>query len=192
MFRFLGFNFTVEMLFSLILIGLLGSASNLTPVSGKECTNTPTKLSPHFPHNLLLSFKGGNRHTTNNGHLHLNHAQSKTWMDLLPPQHTSISPEEKENRELNWAMLYRKINKAGNSDGIESRFLKEFSLHDVHLDPNKSAQGRAQQTNLEYLLLLNVDSLVWSFRKQAGLDTPGVPYGGWEGPEIEIRGHFVG
>lgn len=89
-------------------------------------------------------------------------------------------------------MLYRKINKAGNSDGIESRFLKEFSLHDVHLDPNKSAQGRAQQTNLEYLLLLNVDSLVWSFRKQAGLDTPGVPYGGWEGPEIEIRGHFVG
>ncbi|MBL8762227.1 MAG: glycoside hydrolase family 127 protein, partial [Phycisphaerae bacterium] len=32
----------------------------------------------------------------------------------------------------------------------------------------------------------------WSFRKTAGLPTPATPYAGWEGAEIELRGHFVG
>nr|GLL33500.1 uncharacterized protein LOC109160191 isoform X4 [Ipomoea trifida] len=32
--------------------------------------------------------------------------------------------------------------------------------------------------------------LVWSFRKTAGLETPGEPYGGWGGETIELRGHF--
>ena len=39
---------------------------------------------------------------------------------------------------------------------------------------------------------LDVDSLIWSFRKTAGLSTPGTPYGGWEAPDVELRGHFVG
>ncbi|CAL5344594.1 unnamed protein product [Camellia sinensis] len=56
-------------------------------------------------------------------------------------------------------------------------FLKEVSLHDMRLDP-ESKHGEAQQTNLEYLLMLDVDSLVWSFRKTAGLPTPGKGYGG--------------
>ncbi|OMO78120.1 hypothetical protein COLO4_24842 [Corchorus olitorius] len=73
---------------------------------------------------------------------------------------------------------------------VAGDFLKEVSLHDVRLDPN-SIQGRAQQTNLEYLLMLDEDNLVWSFRKTAGLPTPGKPYGGWEGPDVELRGHFV-
>ncbi|XP_059665214.1 uncharacterized protein LOC132311345 isoform X2 [Cornus florida] len=50
----------------------------------------------------------------------------------------------------------------------------------------------AQQTNLEYMLVLDVDRLVWSFRKTAGLPTPGEPHGGWEDPNTELRGHFVG
>ena len=70
-------------------------------------------------------------------------------------------------------------------------FLEEVSLHDVRLEPG-SLYWRAQQTNLEYLLLLDVDRLVWSFRKQAGLTAPGTPYGGWEGPDVQLRGHFVG
>ncbi|XP_051118639.1 uncharacterized protein LOC127242930 [Andrographis paniculata] len=73
----------------------------------------------------------------------------------------------------------------------ELGFLKEISLHDVRLSPN-SIHGVAQQTNLDYLLLLDVDRLVWSFRKTAGLETPGEPYGGWEAPDVELRGHFVG
>ncbi|GLT82213.1 hypothetical protein SLE2022_006180 [Rubroshorea leprosula] len=59
------------------------------------------------------------------------------------------------------------------------------------LDPT-SFHWRAQQTNLEYLLLLDVDRLVWSFRKTAELPTPGQAYGGWEEPTGELRGHFVG
>ena len=70
-------------------------------------------------------------------------------------------------------------------------FLSEASLHDVRLEPG-SLYWRAQQTNLEYLLLLDVDRLVWSFRKQAGLTAPVTPHGGWEGPDFELRGHFVG
>lgn len=70
-------------------------------------------------------------------------------------------------------------------------FLKEVSLHDVSLLPN-SMHWRAQQTNLEYLVMLDVDRLVWSFRKTAGLPTPGTPYGGWEDQKMELRGHFLG
>lgn len=40
--------------------------------------------------------------------------------------------------------------------------------------------------------MLDVDSLAWSFRKAAGLDAPGDYYGGWERPDSELRGHFVG
>ncbi|GAU48791.1 hypothetical protein TSUD_141090 [Trifolium subterraneum] len=39
--------------------------------------------------------------------------------------------------------------------------------------------------------MLDVDRLLWSFRKTAGLPTPGIPYGGWEEPIAELRGHFV-
>ncbi|GAU32557.1 hypothetical protein TSUD_218150 [Trifolium subterraneum] len=42
------------------------------------------------------------------------------------------------------------------------------------------------------MLMLDVDRLLWSFRKTAGLPTPGMPYGGWEEPKAELRGHFVG
>ncbi|XP_074293874.1 uncharacterized protein LOC141621055 [Silene latifolia] len=71
------------------------------------------------------------------------------------------------------------------------RFLKEVSLHDVRLDPN-SLYGQKQQANLEYLLMFNVDWLVFTFRNNSGLPFPGRPYGGWEAPDFPLRGHFVG
>ncbi|KAI8013127.1 hypothetical protein LOK49_LG05G00003 [Camellia lanceoleosa] len=40
--------------------------------------------------------------------------------------------------------------------------------------------------------MLDVDSLAWSFRKTTDLPTLGTPYGGWEDPNCELRGHFVG
>lgn len=96
----------------------------------------------------------------------------------------------RRREEFDWLMLYRKLRgaTAGRAAGA---FLSEASLHDVRLEPG-SLYWRAQQTNLEYLLLLDVDRLVWSFRKQAGLTAPGTPYGGWEGPDVQLRGHFVG
>eukprot|EP00850_Spirogloea_muscicola_P004703 SM000020S06053 [mRNA] locus=s20:756563:761633:+ [translate_table: standard] len=70
-------------------------------------------------------------------------------------------------------------------------FLADVPLADVRLAAG-SPQAVAQATNLAYLLLLDVDRLVWSFRTTAGLPAPGSPYGGWEAPASELRGHFVG
>ena len=61
----------------------------------------------------------------------------------------------------------------------------------------------AQQLNSHYLLSLPVDRLLWSFRRVAGLPTPGDPYSAWEAaegggypdpqtPTRTLRGHFVG
>ena len=118
-------------------------------------------------------------------HYHLTPTDDSAWSNLLPRKLLS------EEAEFGWTMMYRKMKASTTGfDGPED-VLKEVSLHNVRLDPN-SPHGRAQQTNLEYLLMLNVDNLVWSFRKTAGLPTPGKPYGGWEAPDIELRGHFVG
>nr|GMD17792.1 uncharacterized protein LOC109235257 isoform X2 [Ipomoea batatas] len=116
-------------------------------------------------------------------HYHLIPTDDSAWSNLLPRKML------KEEDEFDWAMMYRKIKNSGHK-GL-GNFLNEISLHDVRLDPN-SIYGIAQQTNLEYLLSLDVDRLVWSFRKTAGLESHGQPYGGWEAPNIELRGHFVG
>lgn len=50
----------------------------------------------------------------------------------------------------------------------------------------------AFELNARYLKSLDPDRLLWSFRTTAGLPAPGKPYGGWEGPDVELRGHFVG
>lgn len=145
----------------------------------KECTNVPSQLSSHTLRYELLSSKNKswqeNMYSSYN-HLTLAHnsAQSgpRRYRMLRQQQERSRLPAEKEF-----------IN--GDS------FLHEISLHKVRLDAD-SAYGEAQKTNLEYLLILDVDSLVWSFRKTAGLATPGSPYGSWESPDCELRGHFVG
>ena len=50
----------------------------------------------------------------------------------------------------------------------------------------------AQDANGRYLLSLNPDRLLKNFRAQAGLPAPGRVCGGWEAPDCELRGHFVG
>lgn len=153
-------------------------------VLSKECTNTPTRLSSHtFRYELLKS----NNETWKEemfSHYHLTPTDEDAWLNLLPRKML------REEDEFDWVMMYRKMKNQGPTKGDEG-FLKEVPLEDVRLDPD-SFHGRAQQTNLEYLLLLEADSLLWSFRKTAGLPTPGKPYGGWEAPNVELRGHFVG
>jgi hypothetical protein len=53
-------------------------------------------------------------------------------------------------------------------------------------------QGQAQQLNARYLAALDPDRLLHSFRTTAGLPSDAAPYGGWETPGVEVRGHFVG
>ncbi|KAK4854772.1 hypothetical protein QYF36_001051 [Acer negundo] len=151
---------------------------------GKECTNTPPALSSHTLRYELLSSKNESWREEVFSHYHLTPTDDSAWSNLLPRKIL------REEDEFSWTMMYRQMKDQGDSK-LSGDFLKEVSLHDVRLDSN-SFHWQAQQTNLEYLLLLDVDSLVWSFRKTAGLPTPGKAYGGWEDPTCELRGHFVG
>ncbi|MEW5298075.1 MAG: hypothetical protein WDW36_001236 [Sanguina aurantia] len=77
----------------------------------------------------------------------------------------------------------------GDRSGVKLHpfLLSEVKLHDTTL------QARAAALNTEYLLQLAPDSLLWAFRQNAGLPTPGVPFiGTWEDPYCDLRGHFVG
>jgi uncharacterized protein len=49
-----------------------------------------------------------------------------------------------------------------------------------------------QDRNRAYLHTLDSDRLLHAFRLTAGLPSKAQPLGGWERPDIELRGHFVG
>lgn len=151
--------------------------------AGKECTNTPTQ-SHTFRYELLTS-KNETWKAEVMSHYHLTPTDESAWADLLPRKFLT-----EEHQEHDWAVMYRKIKNLGVFKSPQG-FLKEVPLKYVKLHEG-SIHGRAQKTNLEYLLMLDVDRLIWSFRKTAGLSTPGTPYGGWEAPNMELRGHFVG
>src|SRR5271166_5426806 len=65
-----------------------------------------------------------------------------------------------------------------------------FPLPQVRLlqSPFQDAMLRDQA----YLLSLDCDRLLHTFRLNAGLPSEAKPYGGWEAPGGELRGHSVG
>jgi len=67
---------------------------------------------------------------------------------------------------------------------------RPFRLDEVRLleGPFRDAMIRDQ----EYLLSLDQDRLLHTFRLTAGLPTTAQPLGGWELPDVELRGHAVG
>ena len=77
--------------------------------------------------------------------------------------------------------------------GAEERFLNTFPLSSVQLEA-ESAAGRAQALNAKYLRMIDPDSLLWTFRANAGLPHPeGKPYyGSWEDPAVEVDLHGAG
>jgi hypothetical protein len=50
----------------------------------------------------------------------------------------------------------------------------------------------AQRLDAKYLLSLDPDRLLHAFRLNAGFPSTAQPLGGWEAPNCELRGHFVG
>lgn len=68
--------------------------------------------------------------------------------------------------------------------------LKPFPLQEVRLLEGPCLA--AQEANRRYLHALEAERLLRDFRLNAGLDAPGEPLGGWERPDCEVRGHFVG
>ena len=65
-----------------------------------------------------------------------------------------------------------------------------FRLDDVRLLP--SPFQHAMRKDAEYLLSLDPNRLLHVFRINAGLPSDAAPLGGWERPDCELRGHFVG
>jgi DUF1680 family protein len=65
-----------------------------------------------------------------------------------------------------------------------------FPLDSVRLldGPFKAALERDRQ----YLLSFDADRLLHTIRLNAGLPSCAEPLGGWEAPQIEVRGHFLG
>lgn len=68
--------------------------------------------------------------------------------------------------------------------------ISPFPLSRVRLLPGVFAQEA--EKNARYLDSLPVDRLLYSFRAEAGLSNSAEPYGGWEAPSCELRGHFNG
>ena len=70
--------------------------------------------------------------------------------------------------------------------------IQPFGPDAVRLN-DKTFAARAASLNQQYLLSLNVDSLLWTFRQNAGLPAHGNPFSGsWEDPACEVRGQFLG
>ena len=65
-----------------------------------------------------------------------------------------------------------------------------FQLKDVRLldGPFTDAMNRDR----EYLRSLALDRLLHTFRLNAGIQSTAEPFGGWEAPSVELRGHFMG
>jgi uncharacterized protein len=65
-----------------------------------------------------------------------------------------------------------------------------FHMTEVRLLPGPFEN--VQSANRGYLHRLNSDRLLHNFRVNAGLSSSAQPLGGWEKPDCELRGHFVG
>ena len=76
---------------------------------------------------------------------------------------------------------------AGAAAAPKARFLP---LRDVRLLDGPFLE--AQKRDVGYLLSLDPDRLLHTFRLNAGLPTSAKPYGGWEAPDVELRGHSLG
>ncbi len=88
------------------------------------------------------------------------------------------------------ALLFLLAPAGPGSAAVTGDRLEPFPLRDVRIleGPFLSAQRR----DVDYLLSLDPDRLLHTFRRNAGLPSAVKPYGGWEAPEVELRGHSLG
>ncbi|MGI8961189.1 MAG: beta-L-arabinofuranosidase domain-containing protein [Bryobacteraceae bacterium] len=68
--------------------------------------------------------------------------------------------------------------------------IQAFQMTQVRL--SSGIFENVQEANRGYLHRLNSDRLLHNFRVNAGLSSSAQPLGGWEKPDCELRGHFVG
>ena len=76
----------------------------------------------------------------------------------------------------------------GNLDDV----IRPFPLDQITLEPD-SLFDKAMSLNTEYMLQLDADQLLHTFRLNAGLPSSAQPFtGSWEDPSCEVRGQFMG
>jgi hypothetical protein len=68
--------------------------------------------------------------------------------------------------------------------------VRPFALNEVTLEAGPLKDAR--DWNRSYIMRLPNDRLLHNFRVNAGLPSSANPFGGWEDPKCELRGHFVG
>ncbi|MGH9600610.1 MAG: beta-L-arabinofuranosidase domain-containing protein [Terracidiphilus sp.] len=76
------------------------------------------------------------------------------------------------------------------SQGVFAPRVRPFALRDVTLDAGPLRDAR--EWNRGFILRIPNDRLLRNFMVNAGLPTNARPLGGWEAPNCELRGHFVG
>jgi len=77
----------------------------------------------------------------------------------------------------------------------ESREKVKARIHPFPLTQVRLADGpfkEAMELDRRYLHALSSDRLLHTFRVNAGLPSSAQPFGGWEKPDCELRGHFTG
>lgn len=68
--------------------------------------------------------------------------------------------------------------------------VQPFPMQDIRLLPSYWAD--MMELNRSYLYSLPNDRLVHNFRVNTGIRSDAAPLGGWEAPDCELRGHYVG
>lgn len=88
------------------------------------------------------------------------------------------------------AILQDPVLNAGKSSERVGWAALPFPMKQVRLLPGPCLE--AQEANRRYLHSLPLDRLAHTFRITAGLPSSAEPLGGWEKPDVELRGHFAG
>lgn len=93
---------------------------------------------------------------------------------------------------MRYTLLVLCASLAGLAAGYSEDLISSFPLNEIRLD-SMSLYDRALGLNKEYILGLDPDQLLHTFRINAGLPSSSQPFtGSWEDPTCEVRGQFMG
>ena len=93
-----------------------------------------------------------------------------------PPQDPVINTVQKDGKSVSREKIEWKV--------------RPFPMKQVRLGDGPCKQ--AMEADRRYLHSLPTDRLLHTFRVNAGIPSSAQPFGGWEAPDCELRGHYVG
>ncbi|MGI5473041.1 beta-L-arabinofuranosidase domain-containing protein [Streptomyces sp. CA-132043] len=89
-----------------------------------------------------------------------------------------------------YASTTRTVAGHGHAIGTGTGRVRPFPLDAVRLLPGAFRDNQARNT--AYLHFVDIDRLLHTFRRNVGLPSDAQPCGGWEAPDVELRGHTTG